>query len=407
MKKSGYAWSVVALLWVVAALNYLDRQVIYSLFPLLQSDLHVSSVQLGFLGTAFLWIYAVVSPLGGYLSDRYSRRSIILISLTVWSLVTLLIGFSKTYPQLLVAEGLMGVSEACYLPAALALISDYHGEKTRSRAVGLHQSGLYTGVALGGFAGGWIGQHYGWHQVFYSLGGFGLLYLLVLVFGLKEAERPVGHTGATSKPFLLSVRELGALPSFWMLILANALSSVAFWCVYSWLALFLYEKFQMSLTVAGFSSTFYIQAASLAGVLVGGWGADSWSRVSRRARLYTQILGFSFAAPALLLIGYTTSWPVLTASLLAFGFGRGFWDANLMPVLCQIVPSDLRATAYGIANLTSCFSGGLMVLLGGILKERYGLGAAIKLSAVALMVSVGILALVKTTREEAVNPSAG
>src|SRR5689334_20867194 len=134
-----YEWALVALLWVVALLNYLDRQIIFAVFPLLQADLHVSSVQLGFLGTSFLWVYGLLSPLGGYVADRFGKRSVILGSLVVWSAVTWLTGHARNYGELLIARGLMGISEACYLPAALALIADFHGSATRSRATGLHQ----------------------------------------------------------------------------------------------------------------------------------------------------------------------------------------------------------------------------------------------------------------------------
>jgi len=142
MKKTHYAWALVALLWVVAMLNYLDRQVIFSLFPPLQKEFNVTAAQLGLLSTFFLWVYGIVSPLGGFLADRYSRKKIIILSLAVWSAVTWLTGHVTSFNQLLGARALMGVSEACYIPAALALIADHHGERTRSLATGLHQSGI-------------------------------------------------------------------------------------------------------------------------------------------------------------------------------------------------------------------------------------------------------------------------
>lgn len=200
MKLSGYKWLVVALLWVVALLNYLDRQVIFAVFPLLQAELHVSSFQLGLLGTSFLWVYGLLSPLGGYAADRFSRRGVILTSLIAWSAITWLTGHSRTYGQLLAARGLMGISEACYLPAALAMIADYHDGQTRSRATGLHQSGLYAGIALGGAGGGWMGQYYGWRAAFFVLGIAGLIYAAVIAWGLKEApKRPIDSPRAAEK----------------------------------------------------------------------------------------------------------------------------------------------------------------------------------------------------------------
>ena len=152
MKPARYAWFVVGLLWLVWLLNYLDRQVIFSLFPLLRTELSLSDVQLGLLGTAFLWVYAFASPFAGYLGDRYNRKYIVGFSLAIWSAVTWLTAYARTFPELLIARGLMGISEACYLPAGLALIADYHGPKTRSRATGVHYTGGYLGMVAGGFA---------------------------------------------------------------------------------------------------------------------------------------------------------------------------------------------------------------------------------------------------------------
>jgi MFS family permease len=391
---------VVALLWVVAALNYVDRQVIFSIFPLLRSDLHVTNVQLGMLGTVFLWVYGVVSPFGGYLADRFNRRKVILASFGIWSVVTFLLGLSHTYLQVLSAQALMGVSEACYLPAALALIADYHGEATRSRAIGLHQSGLYAGVALGGVGGGWIGQHYGWHGVFYVLGAGGVFYFSILFVALKDSPRP--KRGKTSEspmlPFTKAIRELASNGAFLILVLANCFAAIAFWCIYAWLALFLFERYRLSLTSAGFSSTFYIQVASFAGILGGGWLADGWTRTNRRARGWTQAIGLMIAGPALLLVGSTSSWWILVPCLVCFGVGRGFFDCNLMPVLCQIIPAELRATAYGIFNFTSCVCGGVMALVAGMLKDSVGLAVAIEISALCMIAGAVCLVILSVTR---------
>lgn len=402
MTAARFKWVIVALLWVVALLNYLDRQVIFAVFPLLKNELNVSSLQLGLLGTSFLWVYGLLSPLGGYAADRFTRRGVILLSLVVWSAVTWLTGHCRTYGELLTARGLMGISEACYLPAALAMIADYHGDKTRSRAVGLHQSGLYAGIGLGGLGGGWIGDHYGWRAAFIALGIAGLIYAAILAFGLKEArEQSRANLASVDKiPFSRAMRELLASRKFLLLTGVNSLTSLAYWCVYTWLAVYLYERFRMSLTVAGFSSTFYIQVASFAGILLGGWWADRWTRTNRRARVLTQTIGLAIAAPFLFLIGMTASQLILMPCLVLFGLGRGFFDCNLMPVLCQIVSPNLRASAYGILNCTSCIVGGVMAAAGGLFKDTIGLGGALQLSAVLLAVAAVWLWTLKTKAAE-------
>lgn len=394
MTKSTYVWIVVALLWMVAALNYVDRQVVFALFPLLRAQLHLSDLQLGFLGTAFLWVYGIFSPVGGYLADRLNRRGVILFSIGVWSTVTLLVGVSRHYPQLVACQAMLGISEAFYLPAALALIADYHGPRTRSRAIGLHQSGLYAGVALGGSGGAWVGQHYGWHQVFFVLGAFGIGYTIFLFLTLKDLPRGVDNKLAVQirPPVAMAVRELSRRSKFWLLVVANCCSAVAFWSVYAWMALFLYDRFKISLSKAGFASTFYIQVASFGGIFLGGWLADRWARSNVRGRVRVQVIGFLVAGPALFIVGSTGSWLLLLGCLLLFGLGRGFFDCNLMPVLCQIIPESLRATGYGILNSTSCIAGGIMATAAGLLKNRIGLGHALQLAAVFLILSALCLA---------------
>jgi MFS family permease len=388
MAATRYKWLVVALLWVVALLNYLDRQVIFAVFPLLKSELKISSVELGLLGTSFLWVYGILSPLGGYAADRFSRRAVILVSLAVWSAVTWLTGHCRTYGELLAARGLMGISEACYLPAALAMIADYHGDKTRSRATGLHQSGLYAGIAFGGFGGGWMGDRYGWRAAFIVLGIIGLIYAGVLALGLKESPKPRDAKPASDRiAFRAALKELLHSRKFLLVTGVNSLIALAYWFVYTWLALYLFERFRMSLTAAGFTSTFYTQAASFAGILGGGWLADRWMQSNTRGRVLTQAIGLAIAAPFLFLVGATATEWVLIPCLLLFGLGRGFFDCNLMPVLCQIISPELRATAYGILNCTSCLVGGVMAAAGGIFKDTVGLGGALQFSAVLLGVA--------------------
>ncbi len=396
MTSSSYRWTVVALLWVVALLNYLDRQVIFAVFPLLQDQMKLTSAELGLLSTAFLWIYGVLSPLGGWLADRFSRRAVIFVSLGVWSAVTFLTGHARNYHELLLARALMGVSEACYLPAALALIADYHGEGTRAQATGLHQSGLYAGIAAGGIYGGWMGEHFGWRPAFFVLGAAGLAYAVVLFSLLKEAPRPAQTVaGAKGTPFLDAMQQLAAVKAFWMVTFANALASIAYWCVYTWLALFLFERFHISLGSAGFSSTFYIQVASFVGILAGGMLADHWTKRNPRGRLWTQAIGLAVAGPFLFLVGIAGSWAILIPGLICFGLGRGLFDCNLMPVVCQLVPKELRATAYGILNFTSCVAGGAMAAAGGVFKDSIGLGGAIQISAVMLLIAAGCLAFLR------------
>lgn len=388
-------WLLVALLWIVALLNYVDRQVVFSFFPLLREDLHVSDVELGLISTVFLWVYGLLSPFAGYLADRFGRVRVILFSLLVWSAVTLITGQVRDVGEMLWARALMGVSEACYLPAALALIVDWHPERSRSLATGLHQSGLYTGMIMGGAWGGWMGEHYGWRAVFAILGGVGVGYFVLLWLGLRQFEKRM--TVQTRPVFLLSFRRLLTTPGFIVLTAVFAAMAIANWLVYTWLPLYLYESFRFSLAKAGFSATFYIQAASYAGILIGGYIADRWNRSNTRGRLLTQVLGLAFGAPFLFLLGVTHSYVLLVLALITFGLGRGFYDCNAMPVLSQLVPPDLRSTGYGVFNLAGCLAGGITAVFAGYLKAVIGLGAAFQISAFLILFSSLLLLRLRIT----------
>jgi predicted MFS family arabinose efflux permease len=394
-----YAWIVVGLLWVVAALNYLDRQIIFSVFPLLESDLHLTPGQLGLVSAMFLWVYALVSPFAGYLADRFGAVRMILIGLLVWSVVTWATGEARGLTGLLSARAFMGVSEACYLPAALSLIAAYHGSGSRSLATGLHQSGLYVGIALGGVGGGWMGDRYGWRLAFTLLGSVGVAYFLILHFTLRAPSKP--GIGTSSPPAMLaSFRHLTNLPGFLNMMAVFSVTSIANWLVYTWLPLYLFERFGMTLTTAGFTATFYIQAASFVGIVLGGWIADRWSSRTPRGRLFTQIVGLCAAAPFLFVLGLTRSHFLLVASLLVFGLGRGLYDCNAMPVLCQIARPEYRATGYGILNCAACLAGGVAAALAGYLKSAIGLNMAFQAAAVLLLLSSLLLYRVRVTSDD-------
>jgi MFS family permease len=396
MMSRRHPWLLVALLWVLALLNYVDRQVLFSVFPLLGSDLRLTGVELGLLSAAFLWTYGLLSPMAGYVADRFGRGRTIAFSVLVWSAVTLLTGLSRNMTQLLASRALMGVSEACYLPAALAKIAEEHGPRTRSLAVGLHQSGLYAGIVLGGIGGGWAGQRFGWRAPFLALGGFGLLYFVVISRFFRVTAPEAGKARPAAAP---SVGEtwhaLAGVPGFAAMTAAFCGTAIANWLVYTWLPLYLYERFHMSLAQAGFTATFYIQASSFAGILLGGYLADRWSAISPRGRLYTQVAGMLLAGPFLFLLGNAGSWPVLVTALVLFGAGRGFYDSNTMPVLCQVAPNHLRSTGYGVFNFAGCIAGGMVAALAGAGKASLGLAPAFRIAAGILVLSGAVLLTIR------------
>ncbi|HEX6545748.1 MAG TPA: MFS transporter [Bryobacteraceae bacterium] len=391
MKRSYYPWLLVALLWIVIAVNYLDRQLIYSVFPLIKADMRLSDVELGLVSAAFIWVYGIVSPVAGWIGDRWGRTRVIILSLAIWSLVTWLTGHVHTFGSLLSVRGVMGISEACYLPAALALITDVHSGKSVSRATGIHQSGIYVGVVLGGVGGGWLGEHYGWRFAFTLLGVFGVSYAIVLVPILRRNSGSEERESKAALGFFPSVRELMLIRSFTFIALAFSAFAIANWAVYTWLPVYFYEKFSASLASAGFSATFYLQFASVVGVVAGGWIADRWAVRQPRARVLVQAIGTIAASPCLFLAGFTSSEIAAVLMLILFGLGKGLYDANTMPVLAQIARSDLRATGYGILNCAGGLAGGAAAAGAGWLKSVMGLGVVFELTGVILLGAVLVL----------------
>lgn len=363
MKGTGrYAWFVVGLLWGVALLNYMDRQMIATMRPAMQVDIGElrEAANFGRLMGVFLYIYGAMSVFSGMVADRVNRKWLIVGSLFVWSAVTFAMGFAKTFDQLYLLRALMGFSEALYIPAGLALIADLHSDRTRSLAVGIHLSGLYAGQALGGF-GSTIAQELSWRQTFGIFGFIGMAYALVLIFFLRnaapgrQAPGPSPRTNAFSGLFAL----LRSLP-FWIIAIYFTIPSLPGWAIKNWAPTLISETLGIDMAVAGPISTISINVSSLLGVLIGGTLSDRWVQRNLRGRVFTSAIGLSLTIPAMLLLGYGQSlWPILGAAAL-FGFGFGMFDTNNMPILCQFVPERSRATAYGFLNTCGIFSGGLI-----------------------------------------------
>ena len=394
------AWLTVGLLWFVACLNYLDRVMITTMRASLVDAIPMTDAQFGLLTSVFLWVYALLSPLGGYLADRFSRSRVVLGSLFVWSAITWLTGHAQTFNQLLLARALMGVSEACYLPAALALIMDYHRGSTRSLATGVHMTGVMVGAGLGGL-GGWLAGRHDWSYAFTLFGMIGVAYAVVLILLLREAPRENvadNHGGGMTDPvrFQDAWVSLFSRSAFILALAFWGLNGLVGWALVGWLPTYLGERFQLSQGAAGLSATGYLQGASLLGVLIGGAWADRWSRRNERGRLFVPAIGFCLAAPAIFLASVTSLLPLAIGGLVLYGVGRAFADSNMMPILCLVADPRYRATGYGILNLCSCVIGGLTIYAGGALRDaEFNVRLLFQAAAASLVICAGFLALIK------------
>jgi MFS family permease len=374
---SNRAWIVVALLVPVALLNYLDRQMLASMKFSVMRDIPDIGLEAnwGAILALFKWVYACLSPVGGYLADRYSRRHVIVGSLLVWSSVTWMTGHVTSYDGLLATRALMGISEAFYIPAALALISDFHRGPTRSRAVGFHQMGIYVGVIVGGF-GGYAADHptLGWRWAFEACGIVGIAYALPLYLFLKNPDRPERPVSSRRTTPVEALRELLSNSSFILLVLYFTLPALAGWVVRDWMPAILKAEFGIGQGLAGVSATFYWQSAAIVGAIAGGWLADRWMRTTPRGRIFTSAVGMMLIVPAMFGVGYAPQTGLLwvaVAFLILFGLGWGFFDCNNMPILCQIARPELRATGYGIMNFVSISCGGFADWGFGMMRDRH------------------------------------
>ncbi|MFM2294816.1 MAG: hypothetical protein RLZZ350_1229 [Verrucomicrobiota bacterium] len=398
-KNFSYAWLVVALLFPVALLNYLDRQMLATMKASMVGDIPsiTNKADWGWVLACFKWTYAGLSPFGGYVADRFSRKHVIGASLFVWSAVTWWTGHVTTFDQLVWARAFMGVSEAFYIPAALALITDYHAGTTRSRAVGFHQAGIYCGQILGGFA-GFVADSpdYGWRWAFTTCGLIGVVYALPLLTVLKNPVR------TEALPAKLADKRTGTIftellgnRNFLLLVLYFTLPAIAGWVVRDWMPDILREKFHLGQGKAGVKAILFVQVASLVGALCGGALADRWMRVTPRGRIFTSALGMMLFLPALFCVGNAATLGMAIAGLVVFGLGWGFFDCNNMPILCQVTSARWRATGYGLMNLVSISCGGFGDWGFGALRDRqvplnliFGAFAGVALLSVVLVLLI-------------------
>lgn len=393
-----YPWIVVGLLWGVALLNYMDRQMLSTMKDAMQVDIVElqSATNFGYLMAIFIWIYALMSPVSGVIADRMSRKWLIVGSLFVWSSVTYLMGIAETFNQIVFLRALMGVSEALYIPAGLSLIADYHTGKSRSLAVGIHMTGLYTGQAIGGF-GATVADAFSWHTTFHWFGIIGIAYAVILMLFLHDkkteilpTEKLQANPQKEKESVFTSLKSLLTNVAFWVILLYFAAPSLPGWATKNWLPTLFAENLDLPMSQAGPISTITIAVSSFIGVLIGGPLSDKWVQKNLRGRVYTGAIGLGLTIPSLLLLGFGHNLVAVVGAGLLFGIGYGIFDTNNMPILCQFASRKQRATAYGVMNMIGVSAGAFITHLLGRWGDSGNLGAGFAMLAIVVAIALGV-----------------
>lgn len=398
-KNEWKGWYILALLFVVAMFNYLDRTMLSTMRGSIISSIPMTEAQFGLLLTVFSWVYGIFCPIAGFLADRFKKSYMIIGSLFVWSSVTMLTGYVSTYQELFATRALMGVSEAFFIPAALSMIMDCH--KRPSLAIGILLSGEMIGESLG-FLGGRIAEHHSWNVAFHIFGWIGIAYAVLLIFTLKEPVSVLFKREEKEKPEAskagigTTLRALFSKPSFFYLLFIFLLPGIVSWMLLGWLPTYYQEQFHLSQSDAGEYATAYLYPASIIGLILGGFLTDKWQKTYPYARIVMPIIGFSVAAPCVFMIGYAHILWQAVALLMVYGFARMFIDNNLMPILCMVIDGRHRATGFGIINMFAVFTGGLSAYVAGALRDAHiSLSTIFQYASLGLVLCVLLLFLVK------------
>ncbi len=385
------------MLWWISFFNYADRQAIFSIFPLLEKEMRLTPVQLGLLGSSFAWVYGIAAPLAGIVVDRVRRKAAILGGLYAWSVVCMTTALARNFRALFLIRSAQGLGETFYFPAAMSMVSDYHGQRTRSRAMSLHQTSVYIGTVAGSFFAARIAESYGWKSSFIVFGGLGILLGLALQRFLAEPQRESTSIGADPArrngpvPLGELARELWRTPTALILMAAFLCANFVAAVLLSWMPKFLYDKFHFSLAMAGLSATIFAQLASMVGSPVGGWLADSLRRVVPGGRILVQAVAVLSSAPFVLLCAQTRSVGWLVVGLSAWGFFKGLYDANIFASLYDFIRPEARGTAAGMMNMVGWLGGGTAPLLVGYVAEHGSLTQALSLTALVYVAAGALL----------------
>jgi len=386
----GRAAALLACMWGAYFLNYADRQAVFAMFPALRADLGMGDTALGLVGAVFLWVYAVGCPVAGHLGDRMSKRLLVVVSLVVWSLVTFATGLVRDGGGMLALRAGMGISEALFMPTAVALVADAHAPGARSRAVAILTTAQIAGTVGGSVFGGWMADLGRWRQAFFLLGLLGVAYAVPAGLFLRRVAERSRDTAAPA-PALAS---FASIPSFVGLCLAFPCFVFGLWLIYGWLPDFLRGKFALTQTAAAWNATVFLQATTALGLLGGGVLSDRLYRRTAAARQWVLVTSLVCCAPCLWFLGAAPTLDTTRLAAAGFGLSSGLFMGNIFPAAFEIVRAEGRAGAVGVLNLCGGMVSGFGALFGGLLKSSIGIDGLLAICGVAYLLAAGLLVVV-------------
>lgn len=400
-RRRWYPWAVVGMLWMICFFNYADRQAIAAILPALEEEFGFSKTQLGWISAAFMYVYALTAPFAGGTGDRLPRKLLIIGGLYVWSIVTGFTAVCSKLWQFVLVRGAEGLGETFYFPSSMSLISDYHGKRTRSRAMGFHQTGVYAGTIGGSWFAGWMALHYDWRYPFVILGAGGVVLGLVLMALIREPQRNAAerrergellpetddHAAVPTQSSAVStgwiefvVTTMAEVLAFIVILLRNppALLLIAAFCganivafiFITWMPTFLHDEYGLNLAEAGFAAVVYMQVASMVGSAVGGTLADRVKRSFAGGRALVQATGVVVSCPFIYWCGATSELTSVLIAMTFFGFGKGIYDSNIWASLYDVIPAEKRSTAVGVTNMVGWLGAGLGTIGFGMALDR-------------------------------------
>ncbi len=369
-RSGSYKWAVVGMLWCICVLNYADRQAIFSVFPKLKDEFGFDKVQLGLIGSAFMWVYAAGAPFAGLAGDLMRRKDLILGGCLFWSAVTVLTGKCSKLWHFVTVRAAEGFGETFYFPASMSMLSDYHKD-TRSRAMSFHQSSVYVGTIIGSWLGAWFAERHGWRVGFYFFGVAGLVLAILLYRFLQEPPRtkPVASDNANLGE---AWAEIFVTPAALLIMAAFVAANFVATIFLTWTPTFLVEKFGFRLTTAGLSGTVFIHLASAVSVPIAGILADRLAARFPGGRMLVQVGGLLIGAVFVFLVGATQTVGVLLTAMVFFGLCKGFYDSNIFAAIYDVVDPRVRGSAAGIMNTVGWGGGALGPLAVGWFSKHGG-----------------------------------